>query len=79
MLYFTHPGNLIALRFSDAFRGYKDRTLGTNGFTNSCIMLKNGQTYFKNLALFKPQDILIVWPFCNVSVYYKLRENRIDI
>ena len=42
-------------------------------------MLKNGQTYFKNLALFKPQDILIVWPFFNVSVYYKLRENRIDI
>ena len=25
------------------------------------IMLKNGQTYFKNLALFTPQDFLIMF------------------
>ena len=30
-------------------------------------MLKNGQKYFKNLAMWKPQDFYsYVWPFFNI-------------
>ena len=29
---------------------------GKISLTLNCIMLKNGQTYFKNLAVFTPQD-----------------------
>ena len=31
------------------FRGYRKRPVSWNGFTLSCIMLTNGQTYFKIL------------------------------
>ena len=30
--------------------------LQKNTLTLSCMMLKNGQTYFKNLAVYTPQD-----------------------
>ena len=30
------------------------------------VMLKNGQTYFKNLAVFTSQNLKYVWPFFNI-------------
>ena len=38
-----------------SFRIYHYHKLRSN-LTLYCIMLKNGQTYFKNLAVFTPQD-----------------------
>ena len=52
ILPWKHRKNQI---FSGVSKGYEVGTLARNELTLSC-MLQNGQTYFKNLALFTPQD-----------------------
>ena len=34
--------------------------------TVSCIILKNGQIYFKNIVVWKPKEFWNVWPFSNM-------------
>ena len=36
--------------------------------TLSCIMLKNNQMYFKNLAEWTSQDLKYVWPYFNIML-----------
>ena len=43
----------------------------------SCLMTKNGQSYFKNLVVLKTQDARFskyIWPFFNI-LYGYLTEN----
>ena len=38
----------------------------THILTLLCMMLKNDQTYFKNFAVWSPQDLKYVWAFFNI-------------
>ena len=47
--------NFVILR-KKQWTQMKTKQLKQDILTLYCIMLKNGQTYFKNLAVFTPQD-----------------------
>ena len=53
--------------FTDIFKGYRKRSVLCNGLTLSFTMLRNGQTYFKNLAVWNTANFLkYVWTFFNI-------------
>ena len=56
MNYFYSPNDHVKLGHAVTFMKYIVSVVFTETLTLYFIILKNGQTYFKNLAVFTPED-----------------------